>query len=289
MEKIETNTAQEAGSSPLPYYASPCGRVTLYHGDCLDVLTKIQDASADMVMADPPYGTTACKWDSVIPFEPMWVQLRRITKPNGAITLTASQPFTSALVMSNVKMFKYEWIWGKNMPTGFAMSKFMPMKAHENICVFVQEGKPKFNKQPTKSLITDRALGGVQKRHLIKKDGIYGRLGNTEKYTLSQNVSPRSVIPIDCEPRSLGTLHPTQKPVALMEYMIRTYTNPCEVVIDFTMGSGTTGIACIRTGRKFIGIEKDPAHYATALKRIKNELAQGDLFLGQNTQPEGIL
>ena len=246
----------------------------LHLGDCLDVMREIPDGSVDMVMTDPPFGTTACKWDSVIPFEPMWGQLKRIVKPNGAIVLMASQPFTSALVMSNVKMFKYEWIWGKNLPTGFATAGFMPMKSHENVCVFVQSGKPQFNKQPTKSLISDRAFGGKQKRHIGKKDGAYGSLSNTNDIAIKKYVSPRSLLQLPCVPRASGTVHPTQKPVALMEYLISTYTNAGETVLDFTCGSGTTGVGAANTGRRFIGIERDPDYFAIAQARIRT--AQAD-------------
>jgi len=250
----------------------------LIHGDCLDAMQDIADGSVHMVCTDPPYGTTACKWDAVIPFEPMWAQLKRITKPNGAIVLTASQPFTSALVMSNVKMFKYEWIWGKNLPTGFATAGFMPMKSHENVCVFVQSGKPQFNKQPTKSLISDRAFGGKHKRHIGKKDGAYGSLSNTNDIEIKEYVSPRSLLQLPCVPRATGSLHPTQKPVALMEYLIRTYTNAGETVLDFTMGSGTTGVACVNTGRKFIGIEMDADYFAAASKRIADHVVEAKLW-----------
>jgi site-specific DNA-methyltransferase (adenine-specific) len=238
-------------------------------GDCLERMKEIPDGSVDMVLTDPPYGTTACKWDTVIDLPLMWEQLKRVIKPNGAIVMTASQPFTSALVMSNPKMFKYEWIWGKNLPTGFATAGFMPMKSHENVCVFVQSGKPQFNKQPTKSLISDRAFGGKQKRHIGKKDGAYGSLSNTNDIAIKKYVSPRSLLQLPCVPRAKGSLHPTQKPVALMEYLIRTYTNPGETVLDFTMGSGTTGCAAANTSRKFIGIELDQGYFDIAEKRIQ--------------------
>jgi site-specific DNA-methyltransferase (adenine-specific) len=235
-------------------------------------MREIPDGSVDMVLTDPPYGTTACKWDSVIPFEPMWEQLKRVTKHNGAIVLTASQPFTSALVMSNVKMFKYEWIWGKNLPTGFATAGFMPMKSHENVCVFVQSGKPQFNKQPTKSLISDRAFGGKQKRHIGKKDGAYGSLSNTNDIAIKKYVSPRSLLQLPCVPRATGSLHPTQKPVALMEYLIKTYTNPGETVLDFTSGSFTTGVACVNLDRSFIGIEMEKSYFDIGVARIEERI-----------------
>ena len=258
----------------------------LHLGDCLDVMQDIPDGSVDMVCTDPPFGTTNCKWDSVIPFEPMWAQLNRIVKPNGAIVLMASQPFTSSLIMSNVAMFKYEWIWGKNLPTGFATAGFMPMKSHENVCVFVQSGKPQFNKQPTKSLISDRAFGGKQKRHIGKKDGAYGSLSNTNDIAIKKYVSPRSLLQLPCVPRAKGSLHPTQKPVALMEYLIRTYTNAGETVLDFTMGSGTTGVAAANTARRFIGIEIDADYFAVAQSRIRK--AQADAITNKMREASNV-
>jgi len=241
----------------------------LHLGDCLDVMQDIPDGSVDMVCTDPPYGTTACKWDSVIPFEPMWEQLKRITKPNGAIVLTASQPFTSALVMSNVAMFRYEIIWDKvNKYTGALNANRMPMKRHENIAVFHMH-LPTYNKQfrsgtPFKSKNNNghgayTAYGkGVESRQTI----------NTGKH------NPCSILEIKGDNKKEAGLHPTQKPVALMEYLIRTYTNEGETVLDFTFGSGTTGVAAANTGRRFIGIERDPDYFAIAQARIQK--AQAD-------------
>ena len=243
--------------------------MTLHLGNCLDVMQDIPDGSVDAVICDPPFGTTACKWDSVIPFEPMWAQLKRIVKPNGAIVLMASQPFTSALVMSNVGMFKYEWVWDKvNRYTGSLTANFMPMKRHENICVFLQSGKPTYNKQfrtgkPFKSLQT-KGHGS----HTDKGESCAHFTINTGKH------NPCSILEIKGDNKKEAGLHPTQKPVALMEYMIRTYTNPGETVLDFTMGSGTTGVAAANTERRFIGIERDPDYFQIASARIQK--AQAD-------------
>ena len=231
----------------------------LHLGDCLDVMQGIPDGSVDMVCTDPPYGTTDCKWDSVIPFEPMWAQLKRIVKPNGAIVLMASQPFTSALVMSNVGMFKYCWVWDKRAAGNHGLAKHQPMKVHEDVVVFSQN--------------THLYLPIMTKGKSRKKGG-YG-LGNSIA-TGMKEISPRlcddyypkSILEITNAGRS-GKVHPTQKPVALMEYLIRTYTNEGETVLDFTMGSGTTGVACVNLDRKFIGIELDKDYFEIAEKGIK--------------------
>ena len=230
----------------------------LHLGDCLDVMQGIPDGSVDMVCTDPPYGTTNCKWDSVIPFEPMWEQLKRITKPNGAIVLMASQPFTSALVMSNVGMFKYCWVWDKRAAGNHGLAKHQPMKVHEDVVVFSQN--------------THLYLPIMTKGKSRKKGG-YG-LGNSIA-TGMKEISPRlcddyypkSILEITNAGRS-GKVHPTQKPVALMEYLIRTYTHESETVLDFTMGSGTTGVACKNLGRKFIGIELGEEYFKIAARRI---------------------
>ena len=222
-------------------------------------MKSIPDGSVDAIITDPPYGTTACKWDSVIPFEPMWEQLKRIIKPNGAIVLTASQPFTSALVMSNPKMFKYEWIWEKPQPSNSLLANKQPLKYHENILVFggnkynpeMWEGKPNHGRNDSGKDMKSEILGTEIKRTATNKNGI--------KY-------PKSIIKFTA-PRT-NKIHPTQKPVALMEYLIKTYTNEGETVLDFTMGSGTTGVACVNTNRNFIGIELDEGYFEIAKKRI---------------------
>jgi len=242
----------------------------LHLGDCLDVMQDIPDGSVDMVMTDPPFGTTSCKWDSVIPFEPMWEQLKRITKPNGAIVLMASQPFTSALIMSNVKMFKYCWIWDKTVGSNIFQVKIAPLKIHEEVCVFGSEGryKPimKIKDIPQKQGKYKNTANSSKVTNKKAKQGLTGKI-----YTHS---FPKSIQEFTKDNRTKKQLHPTQKPVALMEYLIRTYTNPGETVLDFTMGSGTTGVAAANTGRRFIGIERDPDYFAIAQARIQK--AQAD-------------
>jgi site-specific DNA-methyltransferase (adenine-specific) len=231
--------------------------VILLNEDCLEAMQLISDGSIDMVLADPPYGTTACKWDSVIPFQPMWAGVRRVLKKNGAAVFTASQPFTSALVMSNPSMFAYEWVWVKTKITGVLNAKKMPVRKHEQVLVFCErKATPVYNAQ-----------GLVPKGTVTKQGGNSDNYGarSSEPYVQEYTNWPRDVLEIASEGK---TVHPTQKPVALMEYLIKTYTNEGETVLDFTMGSGTTGVACVNTGRKFIGIELDPEYFAIADKRI---------------------
>ncbi len=247
---------------------------TVLQGDCLELMKDIPDGSVDMILADLPYGTTACKWDTIIPFEPLWEQYKRIIKDNGAIVLTASQPFTSALVMSNPKMFKYEWIWNKLYGTNIFEANKRPMKYHENILVFYKE-QPNYNKQMTfakKENIRDRIRNS-------KKESLGTVYGDQKAYTpIKENDEERNPISIleysnqANELHRTKRVHPTQKPVALMEYLIRTYTNEGETVLDFTMGSGTTGVACKNLNRNFIGIELDPEYFKIAGKRINENL-----------------
>lgn len=243
---------------------------TFYHGDCLVEMSKISDKSVDMILCDLPYGITACKWDTVIPFEPLWAQYKRVIKPNGAIVLTASQPFTSALVMSNVKWFKYEWIWDKVAHSNPFIAKYKCLSVHENILVFAK-GKTIYYPQ--------KYFNGVVRNDKGKNGKRLGELFNSNDagYTKSMNgfANPKSIITIQRgglsgsnEVRSKNSLHPTQKPVELMEYLIKTYTSEGETVLDNCMGSGTTGVACKKTGRHFIGIEKDEKYFELAVNRI---------------------
>ena len=244
----------------------------IYNEDCLEGMKRIPDKSVDMILCDLPYGTTACKWDTIIPFEPLWEQYERVIKDNGAIILTASQPFTSALVMSNPKLFKCEWIWHKNIPSGFALAKRQPMKAQESVLVFYRR-QATYNKQDTFSNIGDRKLGGSNGKRAKAKKGVYGNMKTVEnEIKLKEVVSPRTVLDIKCVPRAKGTLHPTQKPVELMEYLIKTYTNENETVLDNVMGSGTTAIAAINTNRKYIGFELDETYFNLANERISSQL-----------------
>ena len=235
----------------------------LTQGNCLEVMKDMLNSSVDMVLADPPYGTTACKWDSIIPLELMWKQLRRIIVSDGVIVMTASQPFSSTLVMSNPKMFKHEWIWIKNRGSNFANTVREPMKEHESILVFANK-KWMYNKQMQK-----RTGGGLERsvykvEHNNQKREGTRKFEGREAHDISTLRVPSTWQKFNVE---VG-LHPTQKPVALMEYLIKTYTNSADTVLDFCMGSGTTGVACKNLNRNFIGIELDKKYFEIAQKRI---------------------
>jgi site-specific DNA-methyltransferase (adenine-specific) len=242
----------------------------LFNDDCLKVLPTIPDKSIDLILTDPPYGTTACKWDSVIPFEPMWKELKRIIKDNSAIVFTASQPFTSSLVMSNVKMFKYEWIWEKAVGSNFATLKYQPMKEHENILVF-SKGTHKYF--PIKE---KRKGSGSQRVNYGHSGGKTGESGGSIKFkgfdscTYDKELRNPSTVQYFNNRESSRGLHPTQKPIALLEYLIKTYTNEGDTVLDFTMGSGSTGVACKNLNRDFIGIELDQEYFKIAKQRIES-------------------
>ena len=234
-------------------------------------MKNIEDNSIDLILTDPPYGTTACKWDSVIPFEPMWKQLNRIIKKNGVIVLFGSEPFSSALRMSNIKNYKYDWYWVKNKVTGFVQCKNKPMKNIELISVF-SEGTT-VHKSQSKNRMTYNPQG-VIRVDKVKKNGrrkfgtIAGRRpSHKDTYVQEFTNYPKMVIEFKSDTKCE---HPTQKPVALMEYLIKTYTNENETVLDFTMGSGTTGVACRKLNRNFIGIELDKTYFEIAENRIKN-------------------
>lgn len=231
--------------------------VDLRLGDCLDIMPTLEAQSVDAIIADIPYGTTACKWDTVIPFVPMWAELKRIAKPKAAIVLFGSQPFTSALVMSNPSMFKYEWIWKKNTGGNFQVLRSQPNRTHENILVF-SDCTCTYNPQRQRS-ISSQAIKGALSVRIIRRNGSRSNHTNMTMQDGKWNeyVLPTSVQHFDSVPRATGSLHPTQKPVALMEYLIRTYTNEGDTVLDFTMGSGTTLVACVNTRRNGIGIEKE--------------------------------
>ena len=240
-------------------------KIDLIKGECLEVMKSIPDASIDAIITDPPYGTTQCKWDSVIPFEPMWEQLNRIIKPNSAIVLFGSQPFTSSLIMSNPKMFKCEWIYNKKVPSNFGAAKFQPMKYHENVIVF---SKKRHNYYPIKE---ERQGGGKQRQQYKYNNGKVGdfmKMSNKIALCTDDLRFPSSVQTFNNKSKGNVGMHPTQKPVELMEYLIKTYTNENETVLDFTMGSGTTGVACVNTKRDFIGIELDDKYFDIAKKRI---------------------
>ena len=231
--------------------------INLMQGDCLERMKEIPDGSVDMILTDPPYGTTACKWDSIIPLEPMWEQLKRIIKPNGAIVMTAAQPFTTTLIASNMKMFKYCWVWHKSRFANQMLAKKQPLKIHEDVIVFAS-GKAPYNPQ---GLIECNKITRQGSRVTDNNGG--GKRATSYKQTHTNY--PRTIQEFKSASK---TVHSTQKPVSLMEYMIKTYTNEGETVLDFTMGSGTTGVACVNTGRKFIGIELDEKYFNIAQKRI---------------------
>jgi DNA modification methylase len=246
-------------------------------GDCLEKMKEIPAGSVDMILTDPPYGTTACKWDNVIPFEPMWEQLKRVIKPNGAIVLFGSEPFSSYLRMSNIKQYKYDWVWEKDKGTGFAFSNKQPLRKTENISVFYTK-TPFYDSQGVK---LDKPY--TRTLPVVKSDSSKGagdhNLDETgaRKYATYTHAKKTNLIYF-ARDNQKGSLHPTQKPVALLEYLIKTYTNECETVLDFTMGSGSTGVACVNTNRDFIGIELNEGYFNIACNRIKEAQYQGRLF-----------
>ncbi|MFA5053327.1 MAG: site-specific DNA-methyltransferase [Parcubacteria group bacterium] len=248
--------------------------IDLYCGDALDLLPTL-DGPFDAIITDLPYGTTACKWDTVIPFGPMWAQVKRLLKPRGAFVTTASQPFTSALVMSNPTWFKYEWVWEKNTVCNPILLRTQPNKTHESILVFSQNSciyNPQKQLSRSKQAIDNARKGRILKH---KQGQTIARTGMVLRDQIWQEyVSPTSVQRFDSVPRATGLVHPAQKPVALYEYLIRTYTNEGDTVLDFVMGSGTTGVAAINTGRSFVGVELDAGYYAIAQRRIADAQAQ---------------
>jgi len=253
----------------------------LMKGDCLQKMSKIEDHSVDLILCDLPYGTTACAWDSILDTTELWAHYERLVKPQGAIVLTASQPFTTALIQSKIEWFKYEWIWEKTRATGHAHSKNKPLKKHENILVFspgttvhASQSKDRMNYYPQGL----RHCAKIQKRKGKQSSAIFSaRDSHKEEYIQDKTGYPASILRFASE---MSTEHPTQKPVSLMAYLIRTYTQPREVVLDNCMGSGTTGVAALAEKRKFIGTEKDPKYYEVAVRRIKeaDKLSKSRLF-----------
>ena len=241
------------------------GKKEILLGDCLELMKDIPNGSVDMILADLPYGTTSCKWDVIIHFEPLWEQYKRIIKDNGVIVLTASQPFTSALVMSNIDWFRYELIWEKERPTNIMFMKKQIGKVHENILVFYKR-QPTYNPLMTKRDNPTIAVYGKDKKGGDSKTHKNQRLRYTEGYNRFVKY-PRSVIKINRDTLK-GSMHPTQKPVALFEYLIKTYTNENDLVLDNTAGSGTTAIAALNTNRQFIVMEKEQKYYDIILKRV---------------------
>ena len=231
-------------------------------GDCLDRMKDIPSGSVDMILTDPPYGTTACKWDSVIPLDKMWVELKRVIKGNGAIVLFGAQPFTSVLISSNLSMYKYNWVWDKKKPGGIGFAKYQPMRITEDVMVFSKGTTPYF------PIMVKRDVIKISKNysHSEMNEVSLGAQENTTTYTEKY---PKNIIEVS-NANQRGKVHPTQKPVALMEYLIKTYTDEQESVLDFTAGSGTAGIACVNLNRKFIGIEQDEKYFQVAKERIIN-------------------
>jgi len=249
-----------------PFRQTSVSGSTFVNADCFDVFPFIEDKSIDAIIADLPYGTTACKWDSILPLDKLWEQYKRILKDDGCVILTASQPFTSVLTCSNLKWFKYEWIWKKTRYSGNLNATRMPLKAHESVLIFAK-GKTKY--YPLKTEAPEHL---IDKRKTINpsivKDG--GAYNGSKGFVNIRKKDDGTRYPISVQefknPNN-NSLHPTQKPVELMEYLIKTYTNEKEIVLDNTMGSGTTGLACLKTNRQFIGIEKEKQYYDVAVRR----------------------
>ena len=235
--------------------------IDLRLGDCLEIMKDIPDKSIDMILADLPYGTTACKWDTIIPFEPLWEQYERVIKDNGAIVLFGSQPFTSALVMSNPKMFKYCWYWDKVRGVGHLNAKKQPLKNVEDICIFYKK-QTVYNPQ-----MRERAKSRISKNNSTQQ--VYGKSKDVFEGEKLDKRYPVSLLTFSKSNKKDFTKHPTQKPVALLEYLIKTYTNEGDTVLDNVMGSGSTGVACLNTNRNFIGIELDEEYFEIAKKRIE--------------------
>jgi DNA modification methylase len=269
IEAQNNNSVQDQDGNISKPLLSP---VRVFNGDCLEIMKSIPDGSIDMILCDLPYGTTKCKWDNIIPFEPLWEQYKRIIKDKGAIVLTASQPFTSALIMSHPQLFKYEWIWEKSKASNFLQASYMPLKAHENVLIFSKSGKTTYNPQKTQGVPYFR--GGIKEKHdnpevsntipnyhtHIRKSEDGMRLPRTVQYFKTAEFE--------------GKFHPTQKPVALFEYLIKTYTNEGETVLDNCAGSGTTGIACMNTNRNCILIEKEKNYFDIINERIAKHTQQ---------------
>ena len=239
--------------------------IELYNGDCLELMKNIPDKSIDMILCDLPYGKTRNKWDSIISLDKLWEQYNRIIKDNGAITLFAQTPFDKVLGVSNLKMLKYEWIWEKEQGTGFLNAKKMPLKNHENILIFYKK-PPIYNPQMKKG-----------KPYTLERNTFTVNYGKQVDMVRTENTGERYPLTILKFKRDKEKLHPTQKPIALLEYLIKTYTNEGEIVLDNCMGSGSTGIACLRTNRNFIGIEKDDKYFDMAYNRINEYIKMGTM------------
>ena len=251
-----------------PFCQTRVSHSTLVNADCFDVFPFIEDKSMDAIICDLPYGTTACKWDSVIPFEPLWKQYKRVIKDNGAIVLFGSEPFSSALRMSNIKNFKYDWIWEKNRGSNFALVKYQPMKEHEMISVFSFNTHKYYPiKEQRKGSGLERINGNYNKGKASNITGIKQTVCTTQGQELRQ---PSSIQKFNTTEKGIKRYHPTQKPLELMEYLIKTYTNEGDTVLDNTMGSGTTNLAALNLNRKSIGVEKENQYYDVAVRRLSS-------------------
>jgi DNA modification methylase len=259
--------------------------IQLLKGDCLELMKQIPNGSIDAIITDPPYGTTACKWDSVIDFDLMWEQMNRVIKPNGAIVLFGSEPFSSALRMSNIKNYKYDWIWDTKKTSSPFLAKKRPLLNYQIISVFNKK-QPTYNPQPYKKStigIMGKKSVNYSDNFVTNKKNSCGKIDTTKNKNDNEFGYPRSIIkdiPVlnNLSSKDKSGLHPTQKPVALMKYLIKTYTNENETVLDFTMGSGSTGVACVNTNRNFIGIEMNAGYFDIATKRIQNNKPELKLF-----------
>jgi len=235
----------------------------LYNEDCLVAMDRLieQGIVVDAIITDPPYGTTACKWDSVIPFDEMWLRLNKLIKPNGAIVLFGSEPFSSALRMSNIKNYKYDWVWNKKLAGNAIVAKHQPLKIHELIHIFSKKGRATYIPQKTKGKLRKKMFSKIVQPKTLNKV-------TEAKETFNDEYYPKSIQDFSMANR-LNRLHPTQKPIELLEYLVKTYTIENELVLDFTMGSGTTGVACKNLNRSFIGIEMDENYFNIAKERIR--------------------
>ena len=242
---------------------------TIYNEDCLEGMKRIPDKSIDMILCDLPYGTTQNKWDSIIPLEPLWEQYERVIKDNGAIVLTAQTPFDKVLGVSNLELLRYEWIWDKRLATGHLNAKRMPMKQHENALVFYKK-LPTYNPQMTEGVPYDKGFALRESKNWGKQVAVSGENKTGDRY-------PKSILEFTNADRT-GKFHPTQKPVELFEYLIKTYSNKGETVLDNCMGSGTTAIACLNTDRQYIGFELDETYHKLSLERIENHTQQLSLI-----------
>jgi site-specific DNA-methyltransferase (adenine-specific) len=265
---VTYNSSKTMELEDYEYFKTDNG--TLYQGDCLEILPLLEDESVDLVLTDPPYGTTQCNWDSVIPLEPMWKQLKQVIKPNGAIVMTASQPFTTTMIASNMKMFKYCWVWDKKKPSTGLHAKIMPLRKTEDVIVF---GKSKVNYYP--QMVESKIR--TDKPRVANNGEVFGGKEVLRQHSNNGMMYPKNIIEITNANQN-GRVHPTQKPVALMNYLIRTYTEKGNLVLDFTIGSGTTAVACEELGRKWIGIELSKDYCEIAKKRLEAWKGQTRFF-----------